>query len=262
MIKKRNTWHHTMYDSLHASTGLDSSAMRKRAADEVKFVLRATSAGPGTMALDVPCGTGRHSILMADAGLDVTGIDISKACINLAKKNSKRRSNLKFRVGDMAHLDWARGKFDLVCNLFSSFGYFSTDEENLRCLKGMIKALRPGGQLVIQTINRDFLLKIFDPARWGDDGKMFWLESTRYDSKTKYVESQKILIPKKTQNAHRYYFRMRLYSVPEMKRLMLKAGLHSIQVYGGPDGSRVNKTKSTHPIYNWRKYFNLCVAIG
>lgn len=244
-----NKWHRTLYGQFFARVGLDSKARHQQATDEARFLVEALEIKAGSHILDAPCGTGRHALVLAKLGMSVTGIDISEACIKLARANCRGRQNIFIKTGDMKHLRWAEGKFDVVLNMFSSFGYFKSDLENKKVLKGFYNSIRPGGRVVIQTINRDWLLKIFDPARWGETPQYSWQEGTRYDPKTKYVEAQRIFVNKKTHRAEISYNRMRVYSISEMKSLMKEVGFSGIKVYGDIKGGQVNKFQSTHPIY-------------
>lgn len=104
---------------------------------------------PDENILDLPCGKGRHSIYLNKKGFDVTGADLSENSINLASSFSNEK--LHFKIQDMrAPLE---GKFDYILNLFTSFGYFESDEENINVLKNMKKALKEGGRLVIDFMN-------------------------------------------------------------------------------------------------------------
>ena len=249
MTKHSNSWHKTLYGDLFAKVGLDSSARHKQAQHEVDFLINKLELKRGSHILDVPCGTGRHTLAFAKRGFAVTGVDISESCLKLAKKNCRNRPNAKIIKGDMKNLRWANGRFDVVTNLFSSFGYFKTNSENKAVLKGFKNALKPGGCVVIQTINRDWLLKIFDPARWGETPEYFWQEGAKYDPVTKYVEAHRSFISKKTGKGEVSYNRMRVYSISEMKKLMRSVGLTRIRVYGDISGRPAQKLKSTHPIY-------------
>ena len=125
----KNLWHKTMYDSLFAEQTIGSKKWNDRSNKEIKFLIETLKAPKGSTWLDVPCGTGRHAGRLAKAGYDVTGIDISRDCLALAKKQY-RHANLRFLYGDMSDLGLFYGKFDVVSNMFSSFGYFATDQEN------------------------------------------------------------------------------------------------------------------------------------
>ena len=105
---------------------------------------------PPASALDVACGTGRHAVVLADLGYQVTGIDLSSPSIGIAEQHS--RKDLRFQVLDMRAIEW-RGKFDIVVNLFTSFGYFSDESQERQVLARIERALRPGVELVIDFLN-------------------------------------------------------------------------------------------------------------
>lgn len=249
MKQHSNSWHKTLYGDHFAKFGLDSKARHTQAKEEAKFLVDCLNLEKGSKILDVPCGTGRHTLAFGKLGMDVVSVDISPSCLKFARKNAKGHSNIKIKSGDMGKLSWARGQFDLVTNMFSSFGYFKTEAENKKVLAGFKNSLKPGGAVVIQTINREWLLTIFDPARWGENSEYFWQEGTRYEPDTKYVESNRMFIHKKTGKGEQSYNRMRVYSIPEMKNLMKAVGLTKIKVLGDIDGGKAERKSSSHPIY-------------
>jgi SAM-dependent methyltransferase len=100
--------------------------------------------------LDLACGKGRHSIYLNNKGHRVTGIDLSPESITHASQYSNDR--LRFEVGDMRKLA-ANGEYDYVFNLFTSFGYFDRDQDNLMAVQAISKALKPGGTLVLDFLN-------------------------------------------------------------------------------------------------------------
>lgn len=100
--------------------------------------------------LDLACGKGRHSIYMNSKGHHVTGIDLSPESIEYASQFANDRLN--FEVGDMRQLAADR-EYDYVLNLFTSFGYFEKDQDNLRAIEAISKALKPGGTLVLDFLN-------------------------------------------------------------------------------------------------------------
>ena len=106
--------------------------------------------------LDMACGRGRHSIQIHQKGFDVTGIDLSKNSIAQAKKFENE--GLHFYVHDMRNT-FQESEFDYVLNLFTSFGYFASREENENVLKAANSALKEGGTLVIDFLNPGKLKK-------------------------------------------------------------------------------------------------------
>ena len=98
---------------------------------------------------DLPCGKGRHSIYLNSLGYKVTGGDLSKNSIDYAKQFENE--NLHFEVWDMRKS--LENKYDAVFNLFTSFGYFDDDLEDLKVLEGMKAGLKSSGVLVVDFLN-------------------------------------------------------------------------------------------------------------
>ena len=105
---------------------------------------------PGSYVLDVACGRGRHSRILAEKGFIVTGIDISFDSIAFAKKFEK--DNLEFYQHDM-RLPYRVNYFDLTFNFFTSFGYFKTRRENDDAIRTIANGLKPNGIFVIDYLN-------------------------------------------------------------------------------------------------------------
>ena len=99
--------------------------------------------------LDLACGKGRHSIYLNQLGYEVVGADLSENSITEANKS--QNETLKFQVHDMR--ETFDDKFDAIFNLFTSFGYFENDEDNLTTLKAMKESLTEYGFAVIDFMN-------------------------------------------------------------------------------------------------------------
>lgn len=100
--------------------------------------------------LDLACGKGRHSVYLNKLGFNVVGADLSVNSIADAKKHEN--DNLRFIVHDMREAI-PKMKFDFILNLFTSFGYFDTQEDNLKVLKACHQMLNDNGRLVIDFLN-------------------------------------------------------------------------------------------------------------
>ena len=125
----------------------------KEAKDFITHLLEHLQAPPGSRMLDVACGKGRHSKILASFGFAVTGIDISPDSIDYAKQFEKE--NLDFFVHDMRLL--FRGNYyDYVFNFFTSFGYFKTRREHDDAIRTIARSLKHGGFFVIDYLNSHF----------------------------------------------------------------------------------------------------------
>lgn len=102
--------------------------------------------------LDLACGKGRHSIFLNGLGFSVEGVDLSEQSILKAKEYESAR--LKFATHDMREL-YKENEFDFVFNLFTSFGYFESEDENQKVVNAMALNLKESGTLVIDFLNAE-----------------------------------------------------------------------------------------------------------
>ena len=110
--------------------------------------------------LDLACGKGRHSIYLNSLGFDVTGSDFSENSIKEASKDAN--DTLHFKVHDMR--DSFEEKYDAIFNLFTSFGYFENDADNLKTLISIKESLTEYGFAVIDFMNVDFVIDNLVPS--------------------------------------------------------------------------------------------------
>ncbi|QKI81333.1 class I SAM-dependent methyltransferase [Kroppenstedtia eburnea] len=186
----------------------------------------------GESVLDLCCGTGRHSIALDDLGLKVTGIDLSSVLLQVARENSRGR-RIEYVHGDMRDLPFTEGSFDAVLNLFTSFGYFAEDDENVKVLSEIARVTRHGGRFLVDFLNRKAVESSLVPR------------SEREQEGTRILEERWIdgdFVRKKiTLTDHRgerhYEERVKMYDRDQMLRMMEAAGLTVGQVRGDFDGS-------------------------
>lgn len=106
--------------------------------------------------LDLACGKGRHSITLNKLGLDVLGVDLSPNSISLASESES--DTLKFGVHDMREI-MPNVKFDGIFNLFTSFGYFDSLEDNQKVIHSIGEMLNENGVAVIDFMNARKVIK-------------------------------------------------------------------------------------------------------
>lgn len=104
---------------------------------------------------DLACGKGRHSVYLNKKGLRVLGLDLAAQSIAEAKKHEN--DALHFDTHDMRDV-YKDEKFDVVFNLFTSFGYFDDQSDNLQVLKSVHQMLQPGGRVLIDFLNAKYTL--------------------------------------------------------------------------------------------------------
>jgi len=122
----------------------------KEAAAFILTLLDHLEPAPNSYMLDIACGRGRHSRILAEKGFTVTGIDISFDSIAFAKKSENE--NLEFYQHDM-RLPFRVNYFDYAFNFFTSFGYFKTRREHDNAIRTIANGLKPNGIFVIDYLN-------------------------------------------------------------------------------------------------------------
>jgi len=105
---------------------------------------------PGSRMIDVACGRGRYSKVLAAAGFDVTGTDLSPENIRFAKEFESE--HLHFYLHDMRLPFWIN-YFDYAFNFFTSFGYFDTQREHNAAVRSIVQSLKQGGTLLFDYLN-------------------------------------------------------------------------------------------------------------
>lgn len=178
----------------------------------------------GARVADIPCGQGRHAHLLAEAGYDVDGLDLSAHLIGLAKKRGTAR-NLRYRRGDFRRLPAAwTDRFDAVLNLFTSFGFFADARDDAAVIREFARVLKPGGQLVWQGGSRDGVMAKFLPSDWWQthDGTII-AQDREFDPVSGFLTIRSLWQGKR--GTERREYRIRLYTATRLAELMLDAGL-------------------------------------
>lgn len=203
---------------------------------EAKFVIRALDLKPGDRVLDLCCGTGRHAVPLARAGLRVTGLDMSEEYLAIAGSAARKAGvKVRFVQGDMRDIPF-KGEFDAAVNMFTAFGYFDSEADDQRVIDGTAAALRPGGRLLLDLLNRDWVAANYvrSESREGPDGTIF-KESRNFDSVAgrNHVE---FTITSQDGAERKVSHHIRLYVATEISRMLDGAGLTLERSYGGYDG--------------------------
>ena len=186
--------------------------------------------------LDLACGKGRHSLYLNSIGYDVTGLDLSKQSISEAKQ--KKNERLCFDVHDMSKPYFKQ--FDTVFNLFTSFGYFDCDEDNLNTIKAIKANLKPNGIGVIDFMNIDVVknsLKQDDIKTV--NGIDFYLKRS---VKNGYIVKD-IAFNFKGQDFN-FYERVKAFSLNDFKTMFEQAELTLLDVFGDYQLNTFNKQNS------------------
>lgn len=134
---------------------------------ETAFIWKALGLKKGSRVLDIPCGTGRHAVRLARRGASVLGVDITESYLREARRAAKSLPNVRFVRGDMRRIP-LKNEFDAAINLWTSFGYFETPADDVKTLRGIARALKPGGLFLIDTADITTIRKRFQARSWNE----------------------------------------------------------------------------------------------
>lgn len=186
--------------------------------------------------LDLACGKGRHSIYLNQLGFDVIGADLSENSIAIASKNSNE--SLHFQVHDMR--EPFEEKFDAIFNLFTSFGYFENDDDNLKTLIAMKESLSEYGFGVIDFMNVNQVIANLVPE------EVKTVEGIDFHIKRYYIDDhiyKEIDFEDKGETFH-FVEKVRALTLHNFVELMDQAGIYLLEVFGDYKLKKFHKTES------------------
>ncbi len=221
---ERADWYETWFDSPYYHI-LYKNRDEKEAEHFLDKLIQFIKPPANARILDVACGKGRHSIYLNRKGYDVTGFDLSSESILYDKKFENE--TLSFYLHDMREI-FRTNYFDVVLNLFSSFGYFRKERDNVRCLIANAAALKSEGIFVFDYFNSEFIRAHLTKTHDKEIGGIkFHIEKT--------IEGN--IIRKKIQFSDKgkdYLFEenLLLAGYSEMKKYFLMAGLTITDCFG------------------------------
>ena len=186
--------------------------------------------------LDLGCGPGRHSVAFAQRGFAVTGVDRTTFLLNLARKRAAKAGV----TIEWIHEDMRRflrpAAFDLACSLFTSFGYFADEADDLRVLRNVYASLKPSGIFVMELMGKERLARAWQNAlcTQAPDGSMI-VQHPQVTADWCRIKNDWIVI--RDGHAQTFHFEHSVYSGREIKDRLLACGFSEVQLFGGLAGS-------------------------
>lgn len=221
----------SFFDELYLETYSSRLAVLDSEA-EAQAAIELAGCGPDADVLDCPCGFGRHSIPLAEAGHRVVAADRSPVQLGEAKQRAGAREWPRFVRADYRALPFEAGSFDAALNLFSGIGYYG-EEGDRAAFAEYRRVLRRGGALVLETMHRDRLMSVFREQDWEelpDGGVVF--ERRAFDPVAGVAEISHSLIRANGERAS-FSYRIRVYTATELMAILSEAGFADIQFCGG-----------------------------
>jgi SAM-dependent methyltransferase len=183
--------------------------------------------------LDVGCGAGRHARALAQAGARVFGLDLSMSLL----RRARQITDAPLVRADMRQLPIRSGSMDLTVNLFTSFGYFSNDQQHHQALDGMLDTIRSGGWFVMDFLNATTVAHGLVPQETVPLGTGSARVTRRLSSEGEYVV--KVI---ETAEGRRFMERVRLLSPETLIGMIRRAGGGIVNTYGSYDGAELTTT--------------------
>jgi SAM-dependent methyltransferase len=230
------TWFGPSYLALYDDT------LRERTPMEIDRLEALLQLRPPQRILDLPCGQGRHAIELARRGYQVTGVDISPFMIEVARERAKASGlEVRWLTGDMRH-PIPGASFDLIVNLFTSFGYFAEDADDQQVLAASLSMLKPNGRFVLEVINGERVMANFEERGWFTVGQAAVMETRRLDrSSQRMVVERTVSTPPESETS---IHTLRLYTGPQLETAMRQAGFGRVDLYGDWEGGPLQRDGS------------------
>jgi len=229
-------WWRYIFNSLYIKTDADVVDDDEITRYEIDIFLEILNVYKEASLLDLCCGQGRHSFELYKRGYrNIEGLDRSSYLISKARNKSRETGiPVKFREGDARKLSYRTNSFDVVLILGNSFGYFESSDDDLQVLLSVAKVLKPGGVLLIDVADGDFLKHHFKPRSWEWINKKHFVCRERCISSNgkKLISREVITHTDKGVIADQFYAE-NLYSINSLKLLVEEAGFENIATHSG-----------------------------
>ncbi|MFG3256044.1 class I SAM-dependent DNA methyltransferase [Streptomyces sp. NPDC048172] len=188
---------------------------------------------PGTRILDMCCGAGVFTAPLAARGHDTTGVDRSPAMLKKAGEHCRAAGVAPRLVEADAREVREPGAYDVVLNLFTSFGYFEDPADNAAVLDATLAALRPGGTLLLDLAGKELLARRAHGTKAVRHGEDTVFQTDTVLEGWERLRSDWVLV--RGERAYRARLEWFMYTAAELRRMLRDAGFSEVETFGGFD---------------------------
>jgi ubiquinone/menaquinone biosynthesis C-methylase UbiE len=214
---------------------------KKVTSGHVKYVTKKLNLIPGSKFLDCACGIGRIGLPLAKRGVKVTGIDITQSYLDEFDAKAKRMGlKVDLHNADMRRIDF-HSEFDAAGNLWTSFGYFERESDNLLTLKKMHRALKPGGKVMLHLMNRDWFIAKCESTELFEVKDTIIGQVRKFDYERSVINSIWYVI--RDGKKRTFPMSLRLYSYHELIDMFKSAGFVDIEGYGSMKDEPISRER-------------------
>lgn len=220
----------------------------ENAAKEVLQMISLLQLSEEARVLDIGCGMGRHALALSSFGYSVTGIDLSPSLLEEARRHDLQGA-VKWELGDMRELPFEACAFDATVNFFTSFGYFSNEDDNVKVLRNIRRVLRPDGSFLIDFLNPVYVEQTLVPrSERRDEDTGLVIQELRSIADGWVQKEITVFHPQNKEAPRAYLERVKLYKLEWFESRLADCGLSLEQLYGNYDASPYEASKSPRMI--------------
>ncbi len=215
----------------------------------------------GAAVLDAGCGLGRISVELAALELDVTGVDIIQSELDAARESAEAEGvPLKLINHDLRTFH-APNQFDCAVNLYTSFGYCASVEEDMQILKNIADSVKPGGTFIMECTSRETAVMYWTPGEEFERAGYKVVTHFEVVGAWEGLKSQWTLYPADTDLSKSpaskpvvdHCFVQRLYPATFLRDKLIEFGFSDTKVYGDFDKSPYNEHARTMVLIGIKK---------
>jgi len=234
-MKKKQPWHEQASVWRKAAPVLFSSGRWQDAAGEIEQIITLLHINRNDYILDLCCGEGRHCLELARKGYRVMGVDKSSLYLKrAATKSGKEKLPANFIQDDM-RLFRQDSTFEVILNLFTSFGYFEDPRDEEQVIMNVHASLKPGGVFLLHLIGKETMALNLIERDWYEEDGMYVLEERRPAKDWTWLDNRWIIF--KDNKRSEVNLSLRLYSAAELRSLLTACGFKEITLYGDLEGN-------------------------
>jgi SAM-dependent methyltransferase len=226
--KQVRQWWERFFSDDYLMTVLPPSAAQ--IGRQVDFIEASLGLSKGGTVLDVGCGLGLHSIELTRRGYLVVGLDLSLAMITRAAESAQQQSlKINFVHADIREMEF-EGTFDGVISMGTTFGFFD-EEANRDVLARLHQGLRPGGRMLLDVVNRDYVVGLQPNLVWFEGDDCVCMEESDFNYFNSRLSVKRTMMREDGRQSNAEYS-LRLYALHELGQLVQQLGFRVIEVSG------------------------------
>lgn len=210
-----------------------------------QYVKDIAGLGEGAKILDAGCGLGRISVELAALGLDVTGVDIIQSELDAARESAEAEGVPLTLINHDLRSFQAREQFDCAINLYTSFGYCATIEDDMKILKNIADSVKTGGTFIMECTSRETAIMYFTAGEEFERAGYKVVTHFEVVGAWEGLRSQWTLYPLESKQAIDHTFIQRLYPATFLRDKLIDFGYSKVNIYGDFDKSPYNEHART-----------------